>query len=66
MIIFYLRATNHVSVQSFTKFMHHKCMATTAHLPTFFTNNVTLFVKNAKLPMLFCLRSLQWNSLTVY
>ena len=35
-------------------------------LPIFFANNVSLFVRDAKSPMLFCQYSLQWNSPMFY
>ena len=34
--LFYLLATNHVSVQSCTKSVHHKRVTVTTHLPRFF------------------------------
>ena len=45
--LFYLLATNHVSVQSYTKSMHHKRVTVTTHIcQGFFANDV-------KLPMFF-------------
>ena len=57
--LFYLLATNHVSVQSYTKYMHHKCVTVTIHSPRFFSPMMFLMPNRQ---CFFRQGSLQWNS----